>query len=183
MSNFPYGTQQIFSLGSLSLTLDWQDFGADDGDGIGYRRIEDINQQNTALNSLYGASILEGPFHPTKFLFGWQLNLPSEKLFLLKALYDEQQWRVKNQQSAVAIRLYDQRIAFMGRQPRDRAKIGAIISDPTAPTGFDFYWAQFDILLELSSDFSEFFMKPSELIFKVQIAGRELDTVSPSEDV
>ena len=162
--------------------MDWQDFDGDSEGELGYKRYKNIDHQISANNNLYGASVLEGKKFNEKYLFEWNLNLSNDRMFLLEAIYSEQQYRFKNQQDG-RIKLLDQRLAFLGRNPRDRAKIGSLINSPSPPSGFSFFWAKFNVLLSLEADFSRFFMMPSGgMLHKVKFQAVELDIVSVSED-
>lgn len=180
---FPYGATQTLKIASLELTLDWWEFDGDSDGELGYERIRNVSQQIASSKSQFGASILEGQFFESEYLFKWDLNLTNEKLFLLQAIYDKQQTLFKSKQDG-RIRLLDQRFIFMEENPRTRAKIGDLVIDPPPPTGHIFFWSQFNILLELESDFSKFFMLPSDgMKHKVSFAAVELDLVPVSEDL
>lgn len=180
---FPIGENQTLSIGSLSLTLEWDNFNADGDNAWGYKRIEVIEQQATLSNSLYGSSIIEGNFFEPKHQFEWSLYLDRDKAQLLYALWKEQQYRARNQQADLAIQLLDTRLAFLGRNPRDRAKIGSVISDPVPPTGFSYFWAQFDVFLELGTDFLNWYLTSSDHLFDGKIKGRELSIIPTTEDL
>jgi len=182
---FPVGATQTLTLGDLTLTLDWPDFNGDgDAGDLGYQRIEDPTQQITATESIYGASILDGPQFSPLHIFRWSLNLPIAKVMLLKALWQEQQSRFKLHQDG-RILLLDKRLAYMDRLPRSHAWIGGAISDPEPPPGFTFYWGQFYILLEIGTDFDVIWGKPSgeDLRYEVAIAARSLGPVPVTEDI
>lgn len=183
--NFPVGQTQVLGIGDLTLTLTETEFNGDgDAGDLGYQRIEDIAQQVTATDSLYGTPILEGQLFPPKYLFRWSLFLTRDQLFLLKALYDEQHNRFRTGQDG-RILLQDQRLIFMEKQPRRRAAILPEIVEPAAPSGFTFFAAQFYILLELGSDFASVWGMPTagDIRHEVAIAARELDIVPPALDI
>lgn len=177
----PIGTTQTLSIGSLSLTLTAEDFDGSQYGGLGYQRFKDVAQQMTAGESFYGASYFEGPFFAARYQFAWGLQLLPDKLYPLIALWEEQQHRIKAQQADTAIRLLDQRLVLMERNPRTRAKVGTFTGTP--PTGFNFFWPQFDVILEVGSDLLEWYSRPSEDLFKVKLAARELALVEVTEDV
>ena len=179
---FVIGTTQTLSIGALSLTLSSNDYDGAEYAGVGYTRIKDPAHLMSAAESFYGASLVDGPFFRAKHQFAWGLNLLPDKLMLLVAIWEEQQHRIKTQQSDVAVRLHDQRLVFMERTPRIRAKVGTLSGAPTPPTGFGFFWAQFDIILEVGSDLSAWNFRVSDDLFKVKFAARELDLVPTSED-
>jgi|GEM_PF-6257051 len=182
--NFPIGESQTLSIGSLSLVLDRNDFDADQDNVIGYQRIENIQQQSVVSKSLHGTSLIKGVCFPTEFIFKWNLQLSTAKMWQLKAIYDEQQYRCKNQVSSCQVRLWDKRIIFMGRNPRNRAKVGDMVFYP-APVGYSFFWAQFNIMLEIGTDFSNLFLKynQEDLLFKVKLVATEMDIVPLAEDI
>ena len=176
----PIGTTQTLSIGSLTLTLAAEDFDGSQFGGLGYQRSKDVAQQMTAAESFYGASILTGPFFTARYQFAWGLQLLPAKMYPLIALWEEQQWRIKNQQADVAIRLRDQRLVLMERNPRTRAKVGTFSGTP--PAGFAFFWPQFDVILEAGSDLLEWYSRPSDDLFKVKLAARELSLVGVAAD-
>ncbi len=180
---FPIGDSQTLSIGGLTLTLHWNRFNANGDNAWGYSRIEVIEQQATISNSLDGASIVEGNFFEPKHQFEWHLWLDPEQTHLLYAIWKEQQYRARSQQSDIAVRLQDRRLTFMGRSPRIRAKVGDTINEITAPTGFAFFWAQFDVFLQIPEDFSRWFLTSSNHLFEVKLKAKELSLVSPSEDI
>lgn len=183
MTPFFLGTTQTLSIGSLSLTLTAEDFDGGEMSGLGYIRTKDVSQQVAAAESYYGASLLDGPYWPARYQFAWGLQLLPAKLMLLLAIYEEQQHRFKNNIANASVRLRDQRIVLMERSPRNRAKVGTVANAPTAPTGFSFFWPQFNIMLEAGSDLYQWHSRPSNDLFKVKIAARELEIVPISEDV
>lgn len=180
---FLLGTTQTLSIGSLSLTLTAEDFDGGEFSGLGYIRAKDVGQQVAAAESFFGASLVDGPFFPARYQFAWGLQLLPAKLMMLIALYEEQQHRFKNNIANPTIRLRDQRIVLMERSPRTRAKVGTVSNAPTPPAGFVFFWPQFNIILESGTDLAQWYSRPSDDLFKVKIAGRELGIVPTSEDV
>lgn len=177
------GTTQILSIGSLSLSLTSEDYDGGQYSGLGYVRIKDISQQMAAAESFHGATLVDGPFFTAKHQFAWGLQLLPTKLFTLIAMWEEQQHRIKTQQANFAIRLQDRRILFMERSPRIRAKSGTVTGAIAPPTGFEFFWPQFNIILEAGSDLMEWYSRPSDDLIKVKISARELELVPTTEDV
>lgn len=180
---FVIGTTQTLSIGSLSLTLTREDYDGGELSSLGYTRTKDVAHQMAAAETFYGASLVDGPFFTAKHQFAWGLQLLPAKVFPLIAIWEEQQHRIKTQQADVAIRLLDQRLVFMERSPRIRAKVGTVSGAITPPTGYEFFWAQFDIILEAGGDLLSWFSRPTDDLFKFKIAARELSLVPTTEDI
>jgi len=182
---FPIGYTQTLSIGSISLTLIDIDFDADQHGGLGYKRFKDVAHQMGAAESFYGATLLDGPFFPAKHQFTWSLILPPEKIYPLIAIWEEQQYRIKDKQADVAVRLLDGRLVAMERSPRTRAKFGTVANSPTPPPGFEFFWPQYDVILEVGSDLMEWYLQDANGAaenFTIKIAARELTLVPVTED-
>lgn len=174
------GNSQTLSIGSLSLSLGEDDFAAEFAGGLGYRRSLLQAHQVQVNQSFFGASIVDGPSFPAKYEFEWQLWLRQGDALLLEAIAQTQQTLAKTQQPC-AVRLRDQRLAKLEPTPRTRAKVGT--TGITAPTGYTVIWPQFDILLTLPSDFSEWYFWDTSDLYQIKITATELDLVGVGADV
>lgn len=176
------GSSQTLVIGSLSLTLGEDAFDADFAGGLGYRRSIVETHQVGVGRSFFGATIIDGPRFVSKYNFEWQLNLKQADLLMLLAICHTQQTAAKAQQPP-AVRLRDQRFALLEPTPRTRAKVGN--TGITPPAGFVVIWPQFDLLLTMPTDFSEWLLwsSPTEDLYKVKLLGVELDRVGTGADL
>lgn len=184
--SFPFGPQQTLSIGTLSLTLTEEEFAAEDADGlagvIGFDRFENLEQKVSTARAASGSSVWSGPSFEPGHRFIWSLYLDDLQLYTLAAIQKEQQHRIRNQIAGGSVRLKDQRLAFLARSPRNRAKVGTISGAPAAPGGYEYFYPQFDILLELPEDFLSLHLGKGKAKYLVGFTATELDLVPTSED-
>jgi hypothetical protein len=108
------------------------------------------------------------------------LQLGFDDALMLDAIVQTQQINGKNQGS-VPVRLVDERFPLLVPTPRTRAKKGT--TGITAPTGFQYIWPQFDVLLTVDADFQSWFLSRSaDEFYKLKVKGSELDLVPVTED-
>lgn len=176
------GSTQTLTIGSLTLTLTAEHFDGSEFGGVGYKRTWVAEHLLSASQSFWGASLVDGPYFAARYQFSWALTLWRDEAFLLEAIIQAQQEAGKGQ-SAIAVRLIDQRLPLVVKSPRTRAKAGT--TGLTAPTGREVIWPQFDVLLTPAEEFVQWFGDGDggDSIYKVRMDAMELDLVPVTEDV
>ncbi len=176
------GNSITFSIDSLSLTLGAVNFDGLQYQGTAYRRYQKTDQLLKVSESFYGASLVDGVSFEPKFQFDWSLQLLLDDYLILEAIFSTQQSNGRNTGS-IPIRFIDERFPLQVKTPRTRAKKGT--TGVTSPTGFEFVWPQFDVLLQRTPDSVEHFgdVGDGNYLYRVKLQGSELGIVPPSEDI
>lgn len=184
--SFPFGPMQIFVYGEgedeLTVTISESDFefaankggGSDDGflNFLGYDRHDDPEYlAQIALNSS-GAAVWDGPSFVIPQIFEWRLQLlTEEKHETLWAMFALQQ-RQKQ-----PITLLDFRLAMREAAPKVRAAAAvdpAVEMDSPTIAGIDFFWAQFQIQLEMGERGHFFKGEDGELLYELSMSAKEM---------
>lgn len=176
---FPIGTRQKLSLGSLTLELDACDFSPDGSAGIaGFSR--SLRSQTEYSYSIFGEAVIKSDFVGPRYSLRWSLQLPTDKYFKLKLLQEQQIEAFANRISPSYILLDDQRLAHTEKiASRKRAKLGNIPN--AAPASFLHFWPRMAIGF-LPSFTNEFAMQLAESnwLHRIELEATELTLLSPA---
>lgn len=176
-----YGNSQTFTLGTQSFTLDACEFNADNS-FLGYKRTRSASPIIESDYTMLGTPALKASKFESKFTFEWELILTASRAFELYALFHQQQYNIRTFATNKAIRLVDNRLAYVDSSTnRSRAKTGAFITTPAPPSGFVYFWPQFDILLLEPDNLADLFIPSLELV-NVSLKAVELAIVPTSAD-
>lgn len=180
------GNSITFSVDSLSLTVAAENFDGLQYQGTGYRRYQKTDQLLDVSESFCGASLVDGVSFEPKFQFDWTLQLLLDDYLTFEAIFLTQQENGRDTGS-IPVRFIDERFPLLVSdslaRPRTRAKKGS--TGITTPTGFEFIWPQFDVLLSRSPDSIEHFgdVGDGNYLYRVKMQGSELGTVGTGEDI
>lgn len=149
---FAAGADQTLTYGTgggqIVVELGNSNFAPGKGQGfelwLGYDRVQEAEFRRTVRRTMLGGAYLQGPSFDAPHNFAWSLQLLTDQQFA--GLLDI---ATRQQKEKLPCRLLDGRLLFCESSPRTRAKLGGLVSRPSA--GMVCYWAQFDVWLDLPS--------------------------------
>lgn len=187
---YPIGQNptQTLSIGEVSLTLEHPEFNPTELNNWGYKRVEDSEGAiGLSRTTISGTPVVSGAYWTNPLMFEWSLQLNWAKAELLYALWRTQQYRIKNHQLPLtdqAVIVQDRRIGYTGILPRQRAIIGAEVTDPPAPPGFFHGFCLFAVFLEIDDTLKDYLGRSNVSdLWSGKIKGKELFVVDPANDV
>lgn len=192
---FPSGARQFLYIQTIDavtledremilLELDERDYNCTSDDPLGYDRYTVTDHQALMTYGASGQPIIDGAWFDSKYQFRWSLTLSQAKAWTLKAIYDTQQFRLKNLRTNYAVKLLDARLMLQECSPRTRAAItGSETNYPFAVQRQVFSYPIFDILLRKPEDPGELLGNSFQQRQTGNIEGLELDKVLVTSDI
>lgn len=184
------GLIQVLSIngGAVSLILEDCDFNPDGAEGLtGFStsKSEDYNYEIT--RTIYGNTNLAAPYSEQLYDFNWSLNLTASKYLTLVALLEQHHLNFSDPSTIQPfIRFINYRTIFQQRAPRTRARstLFSLPTNLTAPSGYELFYSQHDIVINPPLDsVEELYIDGGLPFYQIEMSGTEAKLVPITEDI
>lgn len=185
MISFPIGNIQQIEIGSLTLTLNRENFIADSNSGqFGYTRDYEPSSIAEAEQLLLGHTALKSNTSWIPYEFSWSLLLDRDKYFTLKAIIEEQQNRIVANNANCGVIVRDGRFSMIEVAPQNRlswSPVSQPITSADYPPGFVGYWPVFSVLLRPTKNWATLwgYTSPTTPYISVELTAIELNILPP----